>query len=179
MPAALEGLQSESCPARVATSSVRSKSRPPYSRPQCDVRAVQLRVDVERLECAIRAGIVLVPRVLDTLPRPTPVGRVLGRPAQDIPDDSRVAAFRRQAGQAGFDDVARVLLEERCGVHAGDEHSPIETVAIIHHPSDPAGVARRIGRQSRCHQADEIALDLEIDVIGVHVVLRGGLTRAP
>jgi hypothetical protein len=43
---------------------------------------------------------------------------------------------------------------------------------VVHHAADAFAVRVRFLRQARRHQSDEVGLDLEVDVVGVHVVLR-------
>ena len=141
--------------------------------------AVEAGVDVEAVESAVGTGIVPVPLVRHELPRLLPVLGVLRRPGQHVADHLRVAALGRDGAQARLHDPARVVLEKGGGVHPPEEHPAVEPVAVVHHAAHAVGVLVGLLGKPRRHEADEVRLDLEVDVVGVDVVLRvarpGGL----
>ena len=136
-----------------------------------DERAVEPRVDVEIVQRAIRARIVAIPLLGEARPGLLPVG--LGRgPVEQVADDAAVAAVGRNRLEADLDDPARIALEERGRVHPAEEHAAVQAVSVVHDAPDAIGNAVGLLRQAGRHQADEIRLDLEVDVVGVRVVLR-------
>ena len=145
----------------------------PYSKPQRDVGPVDLGVDVERLHGARGTGFASVPLLLDAIPHRDPVAGLFLRPCQDVPHHARIGASGGHAGEAGFDDPARVVFEVGGRVHAGHEHPAVDAVAVVHDPPDTERDVVRGLREPRRHHADEVGFDLKIDVVGVGVVLGG------
>ncbi len=93
-------------------------------------------------------------------------------PGQDIVDDTAVIAVGGDGLPTELHDAADVVLEERRRVHGGEEHPAVDAVAVVHHPAlAPAHVLRGLGHSGRDH-ADVVALDLEVDVVGVGIVVR-------
>ena len=91
---------------------------------------------------------------------------------EQVVDQQAVPAVRRDRLPAQFDDAARVGLEPGGRVHGGEEHAAVDAVAVVHHA--PLSSAQILGglRQPRRDHADVVALDLEVDVVGVRVVRR-------
>ena len=86
--------------------------------------------------------------------------------------EPRVPALRRDRQQALLDHAMRVRLEVGGGVHRPEEHAAVEAVAVVHHPAHAVGVVVRGLGQPRGHEADEVGLDLEVDVVRVDVEVR-------
>ena len=72
---------------------------PAVEQAQRDVGAVQLGVDVERLEGAARAGVAFVPLLLKQVPHLLPVLRILLVPGEQVGDQDGVGALGRNAGE--------------------------------------------------------------------------------
>ena len=54
----------------------------------------------------------------------------------------------------------------------GDEHAAVDAVAVVHDAAGAPGMSFGALRQAGRHQPDEVGFDLEVDVVGVGVVLR-------
>ena len=90
-------------------------------------------------------------------------------PVEHVADEPRVPALGGDGEQPLLDDPARVVLEEGGRVHGPEEHAAVEAVPVVHHPAHAVGVVVGGLGQARAHEADEVRLDLEVDVVGVHV----------
>ena len=138
-----------------------------------DVGPVEAGVDVEGAQGAVGAQVVAVPLLLEagSTWSSSPSGARCARPGRR----RSTWAYPLSAGM-DFRPSSTIVrgsrLEEGSGVHPAHEHPAVETVAVVHHPAHPVGVLVRLLGQTRGHEADEVRLDLEVDVVGVDVVLR-------
>ena len=98
-------------------------------------------------------------------------------PRQHVADHLRVAAVGGDRLQPLLDHPVRVRLEERGRVHRPEEHAAVEPVSVVHHAAHAVRVLVRRPRQARRHEADEVRLDLEVDVVRVDVVPRVARVR--
>jgi len=141
-----------------------------------DVSPMEPGVDVVGIAGHAIDVIVVLP--FDLVPDRQPVVRILSAPQEGVVDALVVLRLRRDAGQAGPDYLHHVVaLEERVGVHARDEHAPVNAVAVVHDVAEK--VAKPVGllRQAGADDAEQISLHLEIDVVAVAVVRRGSRQR--
>jgi hypothetical protein len=144
---------------------------PAVKQPHGDVRAVELRVDVERI--TRQAIDVVLPFRLDLAPGGQPVFGVLPVPAQDIRDALMVLRSGRDAGQPLPQDALDVaVLEIGGGVHSGDKHAAVHPVAVVHDVAEDVAQPIGLARQAGTDDTEQVGLDLEINVVGVAVVPR-------
>ena len=93
-------------------------------------------------------------------------------PTQQVVDQPPVVAVGRDGAPSQLDDAPGIGLEVGGGVHGGEEHAAVDAVAVVHDAAlAPAQVLGGL-RQPRRDHADVVALDLEVDVVGVRVVGR-------
>jgi hypothetical protein len=109
---------------------------------------------------------------IDQIPRFLPVVWVFLVPFYDVTDALVKLTALGDTGQARLHDFLDVFFKESRGVHAADELSAIETVPIIHQPSEDFPKRQHLVGHAGSDQAGEIGLDLIINVIGVFVVFR-------
>ena len=91
-------------------------------------------------------------------------------------NDLAVAAPRREHVAAGLRDLKHGPRGEGRGQHGRHEDPAVDAVAVVHDVAHPEGEVHRRRRLSRGHQADEVRLDLPVDVValsGVGPVPRG------
>jgi hypothetical protein len=137
-----------------------------------DIGAVQGRVDIERPQGPFGAELGGIPLLFDPMPHGLPIRRLGLGPGEDVGDQLVITAASGQASQSGFDDRARILLEECRRVHAGDEDSAVDALAVVHDAPGAHSDVNGGAGQSGGHQPDEIGFNLEVDVVGVDVVVR-------
>ena len=111
------------------------------------------------------------PPLLDLPPGHPPVG-VRRVPREHVAHGGRMAALGRDGAERPLHQPSRARLEERCRIQARHEQAAIQPVPARHEPAHPRCVAVGLRGEARGHQADEIRLDLGIDVVRVQVVPR-------
>ena len=76
----------------------------------------------------------------------------------------------RDCFQGHVHNLCRVRLHESCAVKACDVCSAVETVSAVHDVPHAICNVKGFSKHSGRHQAHEIGLNLEIEVVGVRVV---------
>ena len=79
-------------------------------------------------------------------------------------------ALGRYAFERTVKYTGGIRLHERGAVQAGHEGAAVEAVTAVHDMAHAAGDVQRLRDHARGHQADEVGLDLEVQVVGVRVV---------
>jgi len=92
-----------------------------------------------------------------------------------VPDDFGIVAFRRNGKQRFFDDLRDVIFKKGFGIKGGHEGSAIHSIAVIHDMSGFIGQLVSGDRHSRAHESDVVGFDLEVDIIGMEVII--GVSR--
>ena len=140
-----------------------------------DVGTVDLGVDIEGAFVARGLAIIRIVLILgfDLLPCLLPVIRIL--PCTMAIVSRMHSAYWLSCGnalQSGFDDLHGIVFEKGFGIHAADELAAVETVAVVHQPSELLAQLDRHVRHARRDQAGVVRFDLVVDIVGMLVELR-------
>ena len=126
-------------------------------------RSVDLHVDLAERDLAEHVvGLISVDGLA---PRPLPVLRVGLVPREHITDHRGIPRFLRDRAQRALNDLHAVSDEIRLGVHRTDELSSVQSVPVVHDPSERLAEIDRRLRHSGREDAGEIRLDLIIYVV--------------
>ena len=75
----------------------------------------------------------------------------------------------RDGFQGLGDDGGDIIADISQAIHCADEDSAVPAVAIVHDMADAVAQLRRAVHAAGAEHADEVGLDLEVDVVGVGV----------
>ncbi len=143
-----------------------------------DVAAVDDGVDVELAVNPVRAADVVAVMFVEQSPGDVPVLRVLLVPFDDVGHRLVVVALCRDCLEGLVDDEADVVADECEREHRRDVNSTVPAVTVVHHVADAVRIVGCCVDHARCHQTGVVGLDLEVDVVGVRVVVPvAGLRR--
>ena len=127
-------------------------------------------LDVERVFHPLRTGDLVAPFLFDELPRGFPVG-ILLRPADRVRDALVIGTLGRNRFQGFGDDIFDVVRDERQRIHGRHVDAAVPAVAVGHDVADAvAHFGGGIGHTGR-HESREVGFDLEIEVVGVRIIL--------
>ena len=135
----------------------------------CHIGTVQFCVDVKAQAYALGAASVKAPFLEHLEPAVFPVG-ILLVPHAHVVEALPEGALLRNGLQGHVHDAGRVILHESGTIQAGNESSAIETVSAVHDMTYTRGDIQGFRNHARSHQAHEIGLDLEVQVVGVRIV---------
>ena len=100
-----------------------------------------------------------------------PVIRILFPQTQHIVHTSAEArAFRNHFGSLAHDG-RNIVTHIGIGIKGADKDASIPAVAVVHYVTYPVGKSRSLDRLSRAEHSDEVGFNLEVNIIGVRIVL--------